>query len=255
MTFHELLYKVSFDEIVPFIERYCGTRALALYKVHYDYMRHLSPEQGEETTVTVRNGNLDEWEMSHLYAHPLEDENLQHAVARELIIATDVKASLAEIAMCCLFETSFYGFVEEQMDERYDSKDIYVVDKLDIHVTRLRAKRVIRAVESTGGKVPSVKEILKIRSFRSTIRWMCKKTEQSMKKNAKTGKRQKNMRSYARQIIRTEYYKRFWEVNDVVRAMLKSSMSSIDDIETLLLYNHIQPYQLYYSVTRQPEAC
>lgn len=139
MTFHELLHQVSFDEIIPFIERYSGRRALALYKVHYDYMRHLSPEQGEETTITIRNGNLDKWEWPHLYANPLEDDNLQRAVAKELVIEPDVKASLAEIAMCCFWETSFYGFIEEQMDDRYESKDIFVVDKLDIHITRLRA--------------------------------------------------------------------------------------------------------------------
>lgn len=206
-------------------------------------MRHLTPKQGKEVKAFVRNGKLDEWESSHLYAFSLGGENLEHEVAKELIIEPDVKASLAEIAMCCLWETSFYGFIEEQMDDRHESKDIYVVDKLDIHITRLRAKRVIRAVEAAGGKVPSVREVLKIRSFRSIIRWMCKKTEQSVKKNIKAGKRQKNIRSYARQIIRTEYYKRFWKVNDIVRAMLKSSMSSIDDIETLLFYKHIQPYQ------------
>ena len=114
---------------------------------------------------------------------------------------------------------------------------------LDSDITRLRAKRVICAVEAAGGKVPSVKEVLKIRSFRSFIRRMCKKTEQSVKKNFKASKRQKNMRSYARHIIMTEYYKRLWRVNDIVLAMLKSSMSSIDDIEALLFYNHIQPYQ------------
>lgn len=126
MTFHELLHQVSFDEIVPFIERYCGRNELALYKVHYDYMRHLTPKQGEEVTAIVRNGKLDEWESSHLYASSLEDNNLENAVAKELIVEPDVKASLAEIAMCCLWETSFYGFIEEQMDDRYESKDIYV---------------------------------------------------------------------------------------------------------------------------------
>ena len=243
MTFHELLHQVSFDEIIPFIERYCGRNELALYKVHYDYMRHLTPKQGEEVTAIVRNGKLDEWESSHLYASSLEDNNLENAVAKELIVEPDVKASLAEIAMCCLSHTAFNGFIEEHMDDRYESKDIYVVDKLDIHITRLWAKRVVRAIEAAGGKVPSVKEVLKIQSFRSVIRWMCKKTEQSMKKNIKEGKRQKNKRSYARQIILTEYYKRLWMVNDIVRAMLKSSMASIDDIEALLFYNHIQSYQ------------
>ena len=52
MTLYELLHQVTFDEIVPFIERYHGWNALALYKIHYDYLRHLTPELGEETTAT-----------------------------------------------------------------------------------------------------------------------------------------------------------------------------------------------------------
>jgi hypothetical protein len=51
MTLYELLHQVSFDEIVPFIERYHGWNALALYKIHYDYLRHLTPELGERTTA------------------------------------------------------------------------------------------------------------------------------------------------------------------------------------------------------------
>ena len=86
MTFYELLHQVSFDEIVPFIERYCGMRAFAMYKVHYDYMRHLTPKQGVETTATVSNGKPDEWWCSHLYAYLLEDEKMERAVAKELII-------------------------------------------------------------------------------------------------------------------------------------------------------------------------
>ena len=51
MTYKELLHQVSFDEIVPFIKRYHGWNALALYKIHYDYLRHLTPELGERTTA------------------------------------------------------------------------------------------------------------------------------------------------------------------------------------------------------------
>ena len=60
MTLYELLHQVSFDEIVPFIERYQGWNALALYKIHYDYLRHLTPGLGERTTAVVSNGELDD---------------------------------------------------------------------------------------------------------------------------------------------------------------------------------------------------
>ena len=100
MTLYELLHQVSFDEIVPFIERYQGWNALALYKIHYDYLRHLTPELGERTTAVVSNGELDEsWPEPHLDAHPLEEDLWEHSLAKELIIEPDVIASLAEIAM------------------------------------------------------------------------------------------------------------------------------------------------------------
>ena len=60
MTLHELLHQVSFDEIIPFVKWYHGWNALALYKIHYDYLCHLKPVPGEETEATVRNGELDE---------------------------------------------------------------------------------------------------------------------------------------------------------------------------------------------------
>ena len=113
MTLYELLHQVSFDEIVPFIERYHGWNALALYKIHYDYLRHLTPELGERTTAVVSNGELDEsWPEPHLDAHPLEGDLWEHSLAKELIIEPDVIASLAEIAMCCLWHTSFWCFKE-----------------------------------------------------------------------------------------------------------------------------------------------
>ena len=100
MTYKELLDSVTFDEIVPFIERYHGWNALALYKVHYDNLRHLTPKQGEETTATVSNGEPDEsWPEPHLSAFSLEGDLWEHSLAKELIIEPDVKASLAEIAM------------------------------------------------------------------------------------------------------------------------------------------------------------
>ena len=63
MTLYELLHQVSFDEIVPFIERYHGWNALALYKIHYDYLRHLTPELGERTTAVsmTRVGRNHTW--------------------------------------------------------------------------------------------------------------------------------------------------------------------------------------------------
>ena len=244
MTYKELLHQVSFDEIVPFIKRYHGWNALALYKIHYDYLRHLTPELGERTTATVSNGELDEsWPEPHLDAHPLEGDLWEHSLAKELIIEQDVKASLAEIAMCCLWHTSFWGFTEEQRDERFENLDYYAEDMLDHDITRLRAMKVIRAIESAGGKVPSIKEYLKVRAFYNRIRSKCMEFKSHRKVFAKAGIRKRSMRSYARHIIRREYYNRIWVTSEVIRAILKSPMAQAEDLKPLLLCDHMQSYE------------
>ena len=214
MTYKELLHQVSFDEIVPFIKRYHGWNALALYKIHYDYLRHLTPELGERTTAVVSNGELDEsWPEPHLDAHPLEGDLWEHSLAKELIIEPD------------------------------KNLDYYAEDMLDHDITRLRAMKVIRAIESAGGKVPSIKEYLKVRAFHNKIRSKCMEFKSHRKVFAKAGIRKRSMRRYARHIIRREYYNRIWVTSEVIRAILKSPMAQTEDLKPLLLCDHMQSYE------------
>ena len=70
MTYKELLDSVSFEEIVPYIEKYHGEKGcLALYKIHYDMLRHLTPnpEDSYYKNATVSHGEPDEdWPEPHL---------------------------------------------------------------------------------------------------------------------------------------------------------------------------------------------
>ena len=180
------------------------------------------------------HGELDEsWPEPHLDAHPLEGDLWEHSLAKELIIEPDVKASLAEIAMCCLWHTSFWGFTEEQRDERFKNLDYYAEDMLDHDITRLRAMKVIRAIESAGGKVPSIKEYLKVRAFHNKIRSKCMEFKSHRKVFAKAGIRKRSR----------EYYNRIWVTSEVIRAILKSPMAQTEDLKPLLLCDHMQSYE------------
>ena len=54
MTLYELLHKVSFDEIAPFLlKSYAEGRSLAWFKMHYDYLRHLVPQQNEHNDKII----------------------------------------------------------------------------------------------------------------------------------------------------------------------------------------------------------
>ena len=113
MTYKELLDSVSFEEIVPYIEKYHGEKGcLALYKIHYDMLRHLTPnpEDSYYKNATVSHGEPDEdWPEPHLTVHHIEGQIWAGALTMELIIEPDVTEPLAEIAACCLWHTSFFA--------------------------------------------------------------------------------------------------------------------------------------------------
>ena len=145
MTYHELLHSVTFDEITPFLEKKNGGAvSLALYKTHYDMLRLLTPrrEEDDNKTATITNAKLDyDWEEPHLEAFPMEGDLWEVSLAKELIIAPDVKASLGEIAACCLWHTSFWGFTDEQKHETFEKLDYYDQDLLDPDIVRIKAAK------------------------------------------------------------------------------------------------------------------
>ena len=172
MTYSELLHSVSFDEIMPYMEKYHGhTRCTAHYKMHYDMLRLLTPhrEEGDNATAAITNAELDyDWEVPHLDGFPLEGDLWEVSLAKELIIAPDVDATPAEIAMCCLWHTSFFGFTREQVDELNEKDEYYIRDLLDTDIIRDKAARLIRLIEEAGGKVPSKSEMFQF--FRKEYR-------------------------------------------------------------------------------------
>lgn len=172
MTYSELLHSVSFDEILPYMEKYHGhTRCTALYKMHYDMLRLFTPhkEEGDYATAAITNAELDyDWEVPHLDGYPLEGDLWEVSLAKELIIAPDVDATPAEIAMCCLWHTSFFGFTLEQVDELNEKDEYYIRDLLDTDIIKDKAARLTRLIEEAGGKVPYKSEMFQF--FRKDYR-------------------------------------------------------------------------------------
>lgn len=171
MTYKELLDSVSFDEIVPYIEKYPGGKGcLALYKIHYDMLCHLTPnpEDAYYKTATVSHGEQDEdWPEPHLTVHPIEGQKWEGALTMELIIEPDVTESLAEIAACCLWHTSFYGFTEKQTRAKFESWNREISEE---EFEKQQAKEWGKKIIEAGGNIPSEDELMKIPSFRVTAK-------------------------------------------------------------------------------------
>lgn len=222
MTYKELLDSVSFEEIMPYIEKYHGGKnCLALYKIHYDMLRHLSPNINDAyyKSATVKHGRQDEdWPEPHLTAHRFEGQVWEGALAMELAIEPDVTEPLAEIAACCLWHTSFYGFTQEQEKATFERGER---DMTEEEYQRQQTQEWINKIKEAGGHIPTKEEILKIPSFKEKV------------KNDK-------------ELIATEYWHRLGVVAEFVSHNLPSSSDiislPIEELCKLFFTNHFIEY-------------
>ena len=168
MTFKELLNSVSFGEVAPEIVRIYpkAEHDLRWYKIHFDMLRQMEPKRHEDSNGDVCHITMSKWDDKsepRLDAHPMEGDWWEHSLTKEIIVAPDVKATNAEIAACCLWHTSFYGYVREQQEEdlRFDEGDMEIEDRWDDYIYyKVRAKRYFSTIRRNDGYVPSVKKLL-----------------------------------------------------------------------------------------------
>jgi hypothetical protein len=85
----------------------------------------------------------------------------------ELVIEPDVTESLAEIAACCLWHTSFYGFTKEQTKAKFESGNRYISDE---EFQLQQAQKWVKMIKEAGGSVPTEKELMAVPSFRDNVK-------------------------------------------------------------------------------------
>lgn len=167
MTFKELLNSVTFEEVAPHIVRMYPDmkNSLGWYKIHFDMLRQMKPKHHDDANDDVCHISLKDWEDGsgvHLDAYPMEGDFWEHSLTKEIILGKYVKVSNAELAACCLWHTSFYGFVEEQVTERFRSfgPEMNMMDRWDdAKYYRVRAMHNFSVIRSNGGYIPSIREL------------------------------------------------------------------------------------------------
>ena len=257
MTYSELLHSVTFDEILPFIKKYHGhSESTAMYKMHYDMLRHLTPHQEESDikTAIISNAKLDyDWEKPHLDAYPLEGDLWEVNLAKELVIEPDVDACLAEIAACCLWHTSFYGFIREQKAETAEKLQFYFHNMLDDDIEKVKASRIVRLIKENGGTLPKKSEMLSIPSFRKQLKEKMQRYNKRrifMKKLCSKPKRMKRV------FITEEYRKRVLSVGSFIEFcmgdVVENEGMSMNEFCQLFRANHITSYPDYQSFADDP---
>ena len=138
MTLKELLDKVDFDRLVPFIEKTEGKHLDSIYgfREAYDILRHMEPTEDFKGEALVEWSGEEYGDDRWIGVFHLDGDYWEDALAKEIVIGENVDLSIEEIAAKCLWEITFYGFTPEH--ERFeDILGCKLRNKYDLMLDRL----------------------------------------------------------------------------------------------------------------------
>ena len=218
MTFKELLDCVRFENVAPHIVRmYPDMRqSLGWYKIHFDMLRLMQPVFHEDANDKVCHITMEDWEDGsglHLDAYPMEGDLWEHSLTKELIVALDVKATKEELAACCLWHTSFYGFVEKHVKERFRTEDLGL-DTLnrwdDSLYYKAKALQNFSIIREHGGFIPTIRQLSKSKKAELT-----KQAKDSMFLGSTPMNRIKRKKHFRIEFLE-HYYERMTVISDFI---------------------------------------
>lgn len=157
MTLKELVMRVSFEELLPYLKAMIKGHDNSVYAFReaYDRLRLMEPNPHYTGKIQVEwmHDILNE-EEKWISVSNMHDTSWEEDLAKEIIVANDIQLNLAELAMHCLWEITFYGFSPEQRDNTFDAmfnkqkpKNKYDValDKLEDSIWRHQTPRKYRS--------------------------------------------------------------------------------------------------------------
>ncbi|MBR6032761.1 MAG: hypothetical protein IKP36_12525 [Bacteroidaceae bacterium] len=219
MIFKELLDSVSFDEVerqIRIMYNYPETGNLGWYKIHFDMLRLLTPKHHDDANDDVCHITMEDWENGnepHLHAFPMEGDLWEHSLTKEIVIAPDVKASNEEIAACCLWHTSFHGFVEEDRKKRFRLYDIDIdfMDRWDDDVYFEKyANKNFSIIRKNGGMIPTIKDL----SPKRKKQLIYKLKESRWYRGYRSG--EVKLRCAYKKHLAERYYRRMTDISDFI---------------------------------------
>ena len=173
MTLKELLTQVGFDEILPHLKKHEPEHLDGIYSFReaYDILLGMKPNKDFKGEARVEwSGGEYEGEQKWIGVHHLDDNAWEKELAKEIIVADDVHLSLAELAMHCLWEITYWGFSPAEISEGWQKRlerkqpvNPYEValDKLEESIWRHQTPRRLRCKGPEGERCTRVEFPLK----------------------------------------------------------------------------------------------
>ena len=242
MTFKELLDSVSYNEVERQIRKmysYPETGNLGWYRMHFDMLRLLNPKHHDDANDDVCHITMEDWDDGsgpHLHAYPMDGDPWEHSLTKEIVIAPDIKVTNEEIAACCLWHTSFHGFMEEDQRKRFRGYDIDIDFMArwddDVYLEKY-ANKNFDIIRENGGKIPTVKDL------------SSKRKRQLINKLKESGwygglrSREVKLRCAFKKNLAEKYYRRMADISDYI----VKAISALNDIKS---DNYMDTEQLCY---------
>lgn len=234
MTFKELLNSVRFEDVVPHIVRMDSDAGqnLGWYKIHFDMLRQMPPVFHEDANDKVCKITLKDWEDGtgpHLDAYPMEGDLWEHSLTKELIIAPNVQASNEELAACCLWHTSFWGFVKKHVSDshRIDGFGLNSLDRwTDYAYHKSKAMWRFAFIRRHGGVVPTIREL-----SQSKKHGLINRAKKSIYYGRKPLNKPKRKRCFRTEFM-GHYYERMANIGDFIVQTIPTLSNSGNHITT-----------------------
>ena len=244
MTLKELLTQVGFDELLPYLEKHEPEHLDNLYDFReaYDILRNMKPANNFEGKIFVEwHGGEWEDEEKWIGVSPMHDCTWEEDLAKEIVVADDVHLTLAELAMHCLWEITYWGFSPDEREETWqrefgpkvlNNKYEVALDKLEESIWRHQTPRRLRSKGKDG---------------RRYVTWTNARDFFNNRMN-----RSKRKREY-RQDKREEYLRKMAARENLVRTLsAEGSSFRRNEVEFLLSMQYGRQYD-YRSVTSNIE--
>ncbi len=123
MTLKELIMKVDFDSLRPYLEKFEQRNLDNIYAFReaYDILRRMKPEKGGLHEIRViKSGRKTEGEKEWICVYPMDTACWKENLAANIIVDSDVHLTDEELAMNCLREITLWGFFPKSQQETLD---------------------------------------------------------------------------------------------------------------------------------------
>lgn len=240
MTLKELIMKVSFEELLPYLREYEKDHLDNIYAFReaYDILRRMKPEKGGLHEIRViKSGRKTEGEKEWICVYPMDTACWKENLAANIIVDSDVHLTDEELAMNCLREITLWGFFPKSQQE--------TLDRI------LNHRKPINKYEVALDKL---EESIWMHQIPRKLRWRGRNGERYIKVenpfcfSNKRKNRSKRKRKY-RQNKRDEYLRRMaTRENLITKLSAEGSSFKKSDVDFLLNVKYGRQYD-YLSVT------